>query len=322
MRYRRTIWFLLLTLVFSAIACNLPQTTPAPPAAPTDSGFQVPTQAGIAETPEPGIVPPAQITSQPAAPGGPTGDEKKLTLGTTSSLVESGLLDALLNQFRASANYDIVVESGGAGRVLRLGEKSVADVLLINEPGSEQKFIEDGYGKDRLPVMYADYVFVGPAADPANVKSAASAAEALKNIAGAQARFFAPSEGMSTKGAETKLWKEAGITPQGDWYVVTDQGPVGMLKLAADAAGYAITERATFLENKDKFNLELLYEGDELLRDFYHVLTVNPDRSAKINYSGALALAQFLTSPEAQAIIEQFGADRFGQPVFFPAAQP
>jgi tungstate transport system substrate-binding protein len=95
-----------------------------------------------------------------------------------------------------------------------------------------------------------------------------------------------------------------------------------MLKQAADTAGYALTERATFLGNKDKFNLEVLYEGDELLQDYYHVLTVNPDRSDKINYAAALALAQFLTSPEAQAIIEQFGVDRFGEPVFFPAAQP
>jgi tungstate transport system substrate-binding protein len=118
------------------------------------------------------------------------------------------------------------------------------------------------------------------------------------------------------------LWKAAGITPQGNWYVVSDQGPVGSLKQASDAQGYALIDRATFLENKDKFQLEVLYEGDKLLRDFYHVVTVNPDRAAKLNYPAALAWAQYLTSPEAQAIIQQFGVDRYGQPIFFPAAQP
>jgi len=322
MRHRKTIWFLLLTLIFSAFACNLPQVTPAPPSAPTDAGFQVPTQASPQETAAPGVPPPAQNTSQPAAPGAIAADEKKLTLGTTTSLVESGLLDALLNQFRASNNYEIVIEPGGAGRVLRLAEKSVVDVLLINEPGSEKKFIDDGYGRDRLPVMYADFVIVGPAADPANIKSAASAAEAFKKIADAQAPFFARSNNLDIQGAETKLWKAAGITPQGAWYVTSDQGPVGTLKLASDDDGYSLTDRVTFLENKDKFKLELLYEDDELLRDNYHVLTVNPDRSPKINYTAAQALAQFLTSPEAQAIIQQFGVDRFGQPIYFPASQP
>lgn len=322
MRDQRTVWFLLFTLLLSALACNLPQAALSPAGEPTDSGFQVPAQPGAQETSAPGATPPIQTTSQPAVPGSSGADENKLTLGTTSSLVDSGLLDALLNQFRASHNYRIVVEAGGAGRALRLGEKSVADVLLINEPGSEKKFIEEGFGKDRFPVMYADYVLVGPAADPAGIQGAASAAQALQKIASAQARFIAPADGMSAKGAETKLWKTAGVTPQGGWYTVTDQGPVGTLKLASDASAYALTERATFLKNKDKFNLEILYEGDELLRDYYHVLTVNPDQSTKINYPAALALAQFLTSPEAQAIIQQFGVDTLGQPIFFPASQP
>jgi tungstate transport system substrate-binding protein len=322
MRYRKTIWFLLLTLVFSAFACNLPQNTPAPPAAPTDSGFQAPTQTGVQETAAPGITPPAQTTSQPAAPGVPAAIDDELTLGTTSNLVDSGLLEALLNQFRASADYEIVIESGGAGRALRLGEKAVADVLFINEPGSEQQFIEAGYGKDRLPVMYTDYVIIGPAADPANIKSAASAKDAFQKIASSQANFVAPSDAMNAKGLENKLWKEAGITPQGSWYAVTSEGPAGTLKLAADRDGYALTERATFLENRDKIDLEVLYEGDPRLRDLYHVLTVNPDRSPKINYAAASALAQFLTSPEAKAIIQQFGVDRYGQPIFFPVDQP
>lgn len=322
MRYRKTIWFLLLTLIFSAFACNLPQATPAPVTAPTDAGFQAPTQASPQETPAPGAAPQTQVTPQPVGPGPVAANANRLTIGTTTSLAQSGLLDVLLNQFRTQNGYEVIVEAGGAGRVLRLAEKSVVDVLLINEPGSEKKFMDDGFGRDRIRVMYADYVIVGPAADPANIKSAASAAEAFKKIADAQERFYTRNNSLDLQGVETKLWKAAGVTPQGDWYVVSSEGPVGTLKLASDAGGYSLIDRATFLGNKDKFKLEILYQDDELLIENYHVLTVNPDRSPKINYAGAQALAQFLTSPEAQAIIQQFGVDRFGQPVFFPASKP
>jgi tungstate transport system substrate-binding protein len=320
---RKAIWFLLLTLVLSAFACNLPQTASQPTAFPTDSGFQAPTQPASGQQEiEPATTPAAQATQAPVSPGAVPPELKKLTLGTTSFLVGSGLIDQLLSQFQSRTGYEVKVERGGAGRVLRLGEKSVVDVLLINDPGSEKKFIEDGFGRDRLLVMYMDFVIVGPAADPAGVKSAASAAEAFKKIAGAQAMFVTRSDTLGVQGAETKLWKAAGVTPQGSWYVASDQGPVGALKQASDAQAYALTDRVTYLENKDKFQLEILYEGDELLRDEYHVVTVNPDRSPKINYAAAQALAQFLISAEAQALIQQFGVDRYGQPIFFPAAQP
>lgn len=318
MRYRKTLWLLALTLIFSAFACNLPQGTPAPASAPTDAGFQAPTQASPQETEAPGGAPQTEVTPQPVVPGSVAANVNRLTVGTTTSLAQSGLLDVLLNQFRSQTGYEVIVETGGAGRVLRLAEKSIVDVLLVNEPGSEQKFMDDGFGRDRIRVMYADYVIVGPAADPASIKSATSAAEAFKKIADTQERFYT----RDNQGVETKLWKAAGITPQGDWYVLSSEGPVGTLKLASDAGGYSLIDRATFLENKDKFKLEILYQDDELLIENYHVLTVNPDRSPKINYDGALALAQFLTSPEAQAIIQQFGVDRFGQPVFFPASKP
>ena len=189
MRKRKTIWFLVLTLVLSAFACNLPQPGSAPTPAPTDSGFQAPTQPAVPETVEPGAVPGAQTTPESPAPGGPSPENKKLTLGTTSILVGSGLIDQLLGPFKAQTGYEVKVETGGAGRALKLGEKYVVDVLFVNEPGSEIKFVEEGYGRDRLPVMYADYVIVGPASDPANIKTAAKAKEAVKKIADAQALF-------------------------------------------------------------------------------------------------------------------------------------
>jgi tungstate transport system substrate-binding protein len=322
MRKRKTIWFLILTLVLSAFACNLPQPGSAPTPAPTDSGFQAPTQPGVQETVETSAMPGAQTTPESPAPGAAVPEDKELKLATTSTLVGLGMIDQLLSQFQAKTGYQVELEKGGAGRALKLGEKYVVDVLLVNEPGSEIKFIEDGHGKDRLPVMYSDYLIVGHASDPAGIKSVAKAKEAFKKIADAQALFVTRSDNLGTQGAETKIWKAAGITPQGDWYVFSDQGPVGALKHASDGQGYTLIDRATYLENKDQLQLEVLYEGDELLRDYYHVVTVNPDRSSKINYPAAQALAQFLTSPEAQAIIQQNGVDRFGEPIFFPAGQP
>jgi tungstate transport system substrate-binding protein len=321
MGQRKTIWFLILTLVLSALACNLPQPGSAPTAAPTDTGLQAPTQPAGQGAVVTSAAPAAQSTPQPPAAGGASPDNEKLTLGTTSVLVGSGMIEKLLGPFQAKTGYEVKVEKGGAGRAIKLGEKYVADVLLVNEPGSEIKFVEEGNGKDRLPVMYSDYVLIGPASDPAGVKSAAKAKEAFKKIADTQSLFVTRSDNLGAQGAETKLWKAAGVSPQGTWYVFSDQGPVGALKLASDGQGYTLTDRVTFLQNKDQFQLEVLYEGDELMRDYYHVVTVNPDRSPKINYAGAQALAQFITSPEGQAIIQQIGVDQYGQPIFFPAAQ-
>ena len=322
MRQRKIIWFLLLTLVLSAFACNLPQPGLAPAPASTDSGLQAPTLSGVLETGEPSAIPGAQTTPQSPAAGVAEPENNELTLGTTSLLAGSGMIDQLLRQFQSQTGYEVKVETGGAGRALKLGEKYVVDVLLVNEPGSEIKFVEEGFGRDRQPVMYTDYVIVGPASDPAGIKNAAKAKEAFKKIADAQALFVSRSDNLGTQGAETKLWKAAGVTPQGDWYVFSDQGPVGALKLASDGQGYSLTDRATFLDNKDHLQLEVLFEGDALLRDFYHVVTVNPDRSPKINYPAAQALAQFLASPEAKAIIQQTSVDQYGQPIFFPAGQP
>jgi tungstate transport system substrate-binding protein len=253
---------------------------------------------------------------QPQA-GGPANN--KLTVATTDSLSSSGLLPLLIDDFQNKTGYEVKVEAGGAGRAFRLGEKFVADVLLVNDPGTEQKYLKDGYAKDRQIVMHTDYVLLGPADDPAGVKGSANAVEALKKIADKKALFYSRSTESSLSALEARLWKNAGITPSGSWYVKTEEGVVGSVKIASDKGAYTLAARSSYLEAKNKNNskLAIVLEGDPALFDIYHVLPGNGDKSPKINTAGAQAFVEYILSPEAQAIISAAGKDVYGEPIFF-----
>jgi tungstate transport system substrate-binding protein len=180
--------------------------------------------------------------------------------------------------------------------------------------------MEGGYGKERLLVMHNDFIIVGPADDPAKIKSSANSKEAFTAIANAKAIFVSRGDDSGTNKAELTLWKSAGITPEGDWYIKTGQGMGDTLRIASEKAGYTLTDRATYLALKDTLNLTILYEGDAALLNIYHVITVNPDKWPKVNYAGALAFANWLVSPEIQKTIGDFGMDKYGQPLFFADA--
>lgn len=315
-------------LILSALACSLPfggSKTPEAPAAPTDAGFAPPTQPG-GEAGTPAAAAPADATPGAAQPADPNKASKpenaKVTLGATSSLSESGLLNTLIIGFMNATGYEVVPEIGGAGRAFRLGEKYITDVLLVNEPGSEQKFIKDGYGKDRIPVFHADFLLLGPSNDPAGVKGMTSAIEALKKIATTQSKFVTRGDDSPAAMRENQLWKKAGITPSGDWYIKTGEGVVGAVKIASDKQAYILVARTTYLEAKTKseIKLEVLVQGDTELFDTFHVITGNPEKSAKINYDGAMAFANYLNSPDIQALIAGYGVDKYGEPIYFPDA--
>lgn len=322
---RKPLYLVLLVLVAAALACNLPMGEPKTTPAPTDSGFAAPTQPGAttaavdpAATPATGEAPAEQPTS--AAPGAVSQPENtKLTLATTDSLSTSGLLALLVNDFQTRTGYEIKIEAGGAGRAFRLGEKFVADILLVNDPGTEQKYLSEGFAKERLIVMHTDFVLLGPADDPAGVKGSANAVEAFKKIATKQAKFVTRGDESPISVLENRLWKNAGLTPSGNWYIKSEEGVVGTVKIASDKQAYVLTARSTYLETKSKnvSTLQVVLEGDPALFDVYHVLPGNPDKSPKINDAGAQAFKQYLLSPEGQAIIAAFGSDVYGQPLFF-----
>lgn len=318
---RRHIWLVILSLVLvaSMFACSLPSGGMSPTAAPTDSGFQPPAQPGGESPTEPAAAQGPQETTAPLAPGEKPANDK-LTLAVTSAIAQSGLLEQILPKFQDQYGYKLKLETGGAGRAFKLGEKGLIDVMLVDDPGGELKYVRDGYGIDRVPVMHSDFVLLGPADDPAGVKGATSAVEAFKKIASAQSKFVSRGDDSAIAKAEADIWKNAGLTPAGDWYTKAEQGMEGTLKLASDKKAYSLADRETYLKNKAATKLEILFEGDPALFYMYHVITGNPAKSAKVNEPGAQAFLKFITSPEIQAIIAQWGTTQYGQPIFFADA--
>lgn len=250
--------------------------------------------------------------TQPAA--------KEIILATTTSTQDSGLLDVLIPIFEGQSGYTVKTVAVGTGQALKMGEDGNADVLLVHAPAAEKELMDGGFGAERLLVMHNDFVIVGPADDPAGIKGDVSAVEALVKIASAAAAFVSRGDDSGTHKAELALWKSGEIDPQGDWYIESGQGMAATLKIAGEKAAYTLTDRATYLATREGLGLEILVEGDPVLLNVYHVITVNPEKWPKVNNAGATAFAQFLIDGETQKVIGEFGVDKYGQPLFFPDA--
>ena len=258
---------------------------------------------------------------QPAATQAPPEPAiKEIILATTTSTQDSGLLDVLVPIFEGQSGYTVKTVAVGSGQALKMGEEGNADVLLVHAPTAEKELMAGGFGAERFLVMHNDFVIVGPADDPAGVKGGGSAVEALKKIASSSATFVSRGDDSGTHKAELALWKKAEIDPQGDWYVESGQGMGATLKIAGEKAAYTLTDRATYLATREGLGLEILVEGDAVLLNVYHVITVNPEKWPKVNNAGASAFAQFLIADETQKVIGEFGVDKYGQPLFTPDA--
>lgn len=252
----------------------------------------------------------------PPAPANPN-----LILATTTSTQDSGLLDELIPLFEEQTGYTVQAVAVGSGEAMKMGEEGNADVLLVHAPSSEVAFMEGGFGKDRFLVMHNDFIIVGPSSDPAGIKGMATAAEAFTTIFNAGASFITRGDDSGTHKKELALWKAAGLDPAGQtWYIETGQGMGASMTVASEKQAYILTDRATYLANKDNYQLEVLVEGEPGLLNVYHVITVNPEKWTEMNYEGALAFANFMVASETQAVISEFGKDKFGQPLFFPDA--
>jgi tungstate transport system substrate-binding protein len=288
-------WLVVLTLALALLlgACASPA-TPAPA-----------TQAPAA----------TQAASQPATPV-----IKDLILATTTSTQDSGLLDVLVPMFEQQTGYVVKTVAVGTGAALQMGQEGNADVLLVHAPAAEKPLVEQGYVNDRRLVMHNDFIIVGPSSDPAGIKGTKTAAEAFRKISDTGAPFISRGDDSGTNKMELTLWKSASITPQGDWYSQSGQGMGATLKIASEKQGYTLTDRATYLANKSVLDLDILVEGDPALLNVYHVMVVNPAKFPKVNNAGAVAFADFITSPATQDVIGKFGLDKFGQPLFFPDA--
>lgn len=246
---------------------------------------------------------------------------KTVILATTTSTQDSGLLDVLVPLFEKESGYQVKTISVGSGQAMKMGEKGEADVLLVHSPEAEKKFMAEGFGASRRLVMHNDFIIVGPAADPAKVKTANGSADALKCIAQSGALFASRGDNSGTHAKEKALWKAAGINPDGQkWYQQTGLGMGQTLNVAAEKKGYSLTDRATFLALRKNLGLAILSEGDSKLLNIYHVIELNTAKWPKVNAAGGKAFADFMVSPKAQELIGRFGVDKFGAPLFFPDA--
>ncbi len=265
-------------------------------------------------TPEPTMAATMEPTMAPA----PTNPE--IILATTTSTRDSGLLDTLLPVFEEQTGYKVKMVAVGTGAALAMGEEGNADVLLVHAPASEKELMDKGFGSQRDLIMHNDFIIVGPADDPAGIKGVSVAVDAFKKIADAQSPFVSRADDSGTNKKELDIWKTAGVTAEGDWYIQTGQGMGDTLRIASEKFAYTLTDRATYLALKDTIESELLVEGDAVLLNIYHVIVVNPDKWPKVNVEGAKAFANFLTSAETQKMIGEFGVEEYGAPLFFPDA--
>jgi tungstate transport system substrate-binding protein len=256
-----------------------------------------------------------------AGPAAQTPQTREVILATTTSTQDSGLLDVLIPMFQRATGYEVKTISVGTGQALALGERGEADVVLVHAPDAELTWMAAGHGTQRLLVMHNDFVIVGPPNDPAGIRGAASAVEALQRIAAARAPFISRGDNSGTDLLEKQLWRQAGLAPAGnDWYLEVGQGMGQTLNVADDRRAYTIADRGTWLSRRNTLDLPILVEGDPSLLNVYHVMPVNPAKSPRINAAGGEAFALWLVSPEAQGAIAEYGIDRFGQPLFFPDA--
>lgn len=244
--------------------------------------------------------------------------KEPVILATTTSTADTGLLDTLVPLFTQKTGYKVNTVAVGTGQALALGEKGEADVLLVHSPASELKLVESGVAINRTYVMYNDYVIVGPALDPAGIKTATTAAEAFANIAAAQAKFVSRGDDSGTHKKEKELWGLSSITPAGTWYIESGTGMSATLTIAEEKQAYTISDRGTYLAFKKNLSLVVLSGTDGRLQNPYHVMQVSQAKFPNVNGRGAARFAEFLMSKEVQEIIAKFGVDKYGEPLFIP----
>lgn len=242
-----------------------------------------------------------------------------LILSTTTSTQDSGLLDVLIPLFEEQYPYNVQTIAVGTGAALEMATKGEADVLLTHAPASEIEKEEAGDVTNRHRVMYNDYIILGPTSDPAGINGLVIN-EAFAKLLESNATFVSRGDDSGTHKKELQIWEAAGLDPKTNAnYVEAATGMGATLQVAYEKDGYVLTDRATYLAQKDNFpDFTIAVEGDDELLNIYHVMQVNPEKNDQINAEGAEAFVNFMISDETQAVIADFGKAEYGQALFFP----
>ena len=282
-----------------------------------NEGTAQPTAAAVATQNPSTTGTPAAATSTPVVRSGP----KEIIVATTTSTQDTGLLDVLVPAFEKDSGYDVKVIAVGSGQALAMGERGDADVLLVHAPSSEKKLVDEGAAINRRLVMHNDFVLLGPSSDPAGVKGATLATDALTKIYQKGAAFLSRGDDSGTDKLEKALWKKANLDPKGQsWYEESGQGMGATLQIANQRDAYIVADRGTYLSSKKSLSLGIVLEGDPQLLNVYSVMEVNAEKFSLVNGAGGKAFADFIVSDKGQAIIKDFGIDKYGQALFIADA--
>ena len=256
--------------------------------------------------------------SASAASSTPTPAKPELRISTTTSVNDSGLLPYLQPYFEEDTGYKMEVTSAGTGAAIKKGETGDADALLVHAKASEEQFVQDGYGVERVPFMYNYFVIAGPADDPAGIKDCKTAAEAFQKIADSGQTFVSRGDDSGTHKKELQIWESAGIDPaEKSWYVSVGDGMGATLNQAAERQGYVLTDKGTYLSSEAKDKLGLLLAESDDMKNTYTMIAVSPEKWPDTNIEGANAFIKWMTGEKASELIAKYGVEKYGEPLFY-----
>jgi tungstate transport system substrate-binding protein len=275
------------------------------------------------------------------------GAQYVIKMSTTTSTVDSGILDILLPEFTRDTGIEVKVLAKGTGAAIRDGMDGNVDIIFVHDRDKEERFVLEGYGSYRLAVMHNDFIIIGPKGDPAGIKGIKSPAEALRKIAGSGAKFVSRGDESGTHAKEQELWRHTGLALKtetvkvtkddkktdlssifpkgsGDWYMSIGQGMGKVITYAEEKQAYTLADRGTYLNyrfgRKQGLDLEVLCEGDPDLYNLYGIIPVSPVKHPHVMFRQAERLAQWLISEKAQRLIAEYRIE--GHHAFFPDAIP
>lgn len=247
---------------------------------------------------------------------------KFILLSSTIGPIDSGIVELLENEFEKETGIRARHVGAGTGAALDIARKGNVDLVMVHAKSLEEKFVQEGFGTERIDLMYNDFVIVGPPNDPAGIKGMKLATETLKKISERKVTFISRGDKSGTHVSEMELWGKAGIKPSGSWYVIYEKGSAGnvaTLRYTDEKGAYTFIDRATFLSLKNQIKIQILMEKDEAMLNYITLIPVNPKKFPRANYEDVMVFVKWLTSPKkGQRIIKDFGKDKYGSPLFFP----